>query len=39
MKKHAKVITVEYMVQDCPIYGKIIVKHHLYPQTAKIKSI
>ena len=35
MKKHAKVITVEYVVQDCPIYGKIIVKHHLYPEIDK----
>ena len=31
MKKNTRVVTVEYIVQDCPICGKIIVKHHLYP--------
>lgn len=29
MKKHTKVVTVEYIVQDCPICGKVIVKHYL----------
>ncbi len=29
MKKHSRVVTVEYVVQDCPICGKVIVKHYL----------
>ncbi|WP_288861280.1 hypothetical protein [uncultured Bacteroides sp.] len=29
MKKHSKVVTVEYVVQDCPICGKVIVKHYV----------
>lgn len=28
-KKSKKVITVEYIVQDCPIMGKTIVRHYL----------
>lgn len=38
MKKHTKVVTVEYVVQDCPICGKIIVKHHLYATDDKDKK-
>lgn len=38
MKKHTRVVTVEYIVQDCPICGKIIVKHHLYPTNEKDKK-
>ena len=29
MKKHSKVVTVEYVVQDCPIRGKVVVKHYV----------
>ena len=29
MKKHSRVVTVEYVVQDCPICGKVIVKHYV----------
>lgn len=29
MKKNSRVVTVEYVVQDCPICGKVIVKHYL----------
>lgn len=29
MKKHSRVVTVEYVVQDCPICGKVVVKHYL----------
>ena len=35
MKKHTRIITVEYVVRDCPICGKVIVKHHLYPEIDK----
>lgn len=28
-KKHTKVVTVEYIVSDCPIMGKVIVKHYV----------
>lgn len=38
MKKRTKVVTVEYVVQDCPICGKIIVKHYLYPTYDKDKK-
>lgn len=38
MKRHSKVITVEYVVQDCPICGKIVVKHCLYPKVDKIQE-
>ena len=38
MSKHTRVVTVEYVVQDCPISGKIIVKHHLYPTDDKDKK-
>lgn len=38
MSKHTRVVTVEYIVQDCPICGKIIVKHHLYPTDDKDKK-
>lgn len=32
--KTKKLYTAEYVVQDCPIMGKIIVKHYL-PNTKK----
>nr|DAF51153.1 MAG TPA: MqsA [Siphoviridae sp. ct4Uy2]DAL94128.1 MAG TPA: MqsA [Caudoviricetes sp.] len=35
MKKHTRIITVEYVVRDCHICGKVIVKHHLYPEIDK----
>ena len=38
MKRHSKIITVEYVVQDCPICGKIIVKHYLYPMVDKERT-
>lgn len=28
-KKKEKVVSVEYIVQDCPIMGKTIVRHYL----------
>nr|DAE23392.1 MAG TPA: hypothetical protein [Myoviridae sp. ctcPl3] len=37
MKKHSKIVTVEYVVQDCPICGKVIVKHYL-DNTSDIKK-
>lgn len=38
MKKHSKVVTVEYVVQDCPICGKVIVKHYLEQGNGKAKN-
>lgn len=38
MKRHSKIITVEYVVQDYPICGKIIVKYYLYPMVDKRKN-
>lgn len=28
-KKPKKLYTAEYVIQDCPVLGRIVVKHHL----------
>lgn len=38
MSKRTGVVTVEYVVQDCPICGEIVVKHHFYPTDNKDKK-